>query len=433
MKLAYFSPMPPARTGVATYSRQLSMALAPRCQVTVFTPTADALGVEGVQLVDFVKDPAVLKGLRRYDQVLYHIGNNPWFHLDIWKAMNAFPGPVCLHDVVIYYLAAGLGRGALLKELFLADAPHALENLRSIEADCPDGDLLRYATPSRHPCVHGLLEVAPHIIVHNNASADGLRALGYSGRIDVIPILHYNKFPAPSPEDSAALRRRLGYGEEDFVFGAFGFIGPTKRLDKVLKALARLRDSRLRRQPRLLIVGDGESLDEHIRALGLESLVQQTGFLTDAEFREYLGTVDALVNLRYPSHGESSASLVQAMSYGKACIVTADASFGELPEGAVYKVPHDSREVDALTEVMLALVQDTAGARNVAEAGRAHVHEVHSPGAVAGRFLSALSADCMRDRARDGDAFDPVGYLEARVQEVAAAAGQEHSPALHGP
>ena len=236
MKLAYFSPMPPAKTGIATYSWHLVRSLAKLTRITVFTPTTNAVPVEGVRTIDFAVDPHSLKLLDEYNQVLYHIGNNPWFHAEIWRAFRMRPGPVCLHDMVIYYLIAGFGRGELLKELLSSDPTQAFSIIDEIERTSPDRNLLRYRTPSAHPCVHGLMQAAPQIIVHNHASARALAALGYAGRIDVVPILHYEEAPAPSPEQTQALRRELGFVPGDYVFGAFGFIGPTKRMDKVLEA-----------------------------------------------------------------------------------------------------------------------------------------------------------------------------------------------------
>lgn len=417
MKLAYFSPMPPARTGIATYSAQLLKALVRHCDVTVFAPNPDAAPIEGASLVRFGGNPAALEAMHRHDHALFHIGNNPWFHLDIWKAFQAYPRSVCLHDVVIYYLIAGMGRGALAKELFLADPDNALANLVAIEAACPEGDLLRYPTPSRHPCILGLLESAPHVFVHNESSATGLRELGYSGRVDVIPHLHYTREHPPASHDEAlATRDALGYGGDDFVLGTFGFIGPTKRLESLLRAVAQVRDRGLPRRVRLLVVGEGEPLDGLIDELGLHDLVTRTGFVGDVEFRRYLCAVDAIANLRYPSHGESSGSLVQAMSYGKACLVTDHASFGEMPDETVVKVPYDEREIPALVAQISRLAGAPEAIAAVGNAARDHIARVHDPDTVAKSLLRCLAATRPpRELGVVGGTFDTGFYLRDRI------------------
>ena len=428
MKLAYFSPMRPARTGIATYSRELAKALRRRCEVTVFTQTENADPVEGVEIFDFFHDPSVLKSLGGFDRILYHVGNNPWYHLEILKALTLFPGAVCLHDVVIYYLAAGLGKGGLLKELLLDDPENAFRDLKRIEEESPGGDLLRYPTASKHPCVRGLLESTPHVIVHNETSANAVRALGYAGHVDVIPLLHYgDEQVPPSREESQKMRSSLGYGESDVVFGAFGFIGPTKRLDKVLHALALLKDRGKASKLRLLIVGEGaDSLNEMIRELGLETIVKKTGFVADDQFQTYLSALDALVNLRYPSNGESSASLIQAMSYGKPCVVTDDASFSELPDGTVLKVGFNGAEIEDIARVMEEVLSQPARARKVGKAARAYILANHAPDAVAARFVEALGA--AQPRVAQGPAaeqlppgsstFSPTAFLQGRAQKL---------------
>ena len=425
MKLAYFSPMPPAKTGIATYSRHLVAALRQRCEVTVFTSTHGAAALENVPIVNFASDPHALKRLAEYDRVVYHVGNNPGYHLEIWRALTLFPGAVCLHDVVIYYLVTGLGKGALLKELLLEDPATAFGDLARIEQEAIGGELLRFQTPSRHPCVLGLLESTDHVIVHNRTSAQALSELGYSGRVDVIPLLHYSSEAAPAARaTSERLRTELGYSEAELVLGAFGFIGPTKRLDSVLQALAEL----YRRDPgtraRLLIVGEGDPLEDRIRELGIEKLVKTLGFVPEERFTDYIALADAVINLRYPSHGESSATLIQAMSLGKACVVTDHAAFSELPDETVIKVSYGPGEVKEIHGCMESLLSDASLAPRIGNAARAHISKYHAAESVAARFIDALRSpaskriDLSSAPAASVAPFSPVDYLKARALQV---------------
>ena len=98
-------------------------------------------------VVDFVADPGALKALPAFDRVLYHLGNNPWFHRDILRAFLLWPDAVVLHDTVFYYLTAGGGRGALLEDLLRTDPRNAFSELDAILEASPEGDLLRYRPP----------------------------------------------------------------------------------------------------------------------------------------------------------------------------------------------------------------------------------------------------------------------------------------------
>ena len=425
MKLAYFSPMPPAKTGIATYSRHLVAALRQRCEVTVFTSTHGAATLENVPIVDFASDPYALKRLAEYDRVLYHVGNNPGYHLEIWRALTLFPGAVCLHDVVIYYLVTGLGRGAFLKELLLEDPATAFADLARIEREAIDGNLLRFQTPSRHPSVLGLFESTDHILVHNRTSAQALSELGYTGRIDVIPLLHYPLDVAPAARaTSAHLRTQLGYSESEVVLGAFGFIGPTKRLDSVLQALAEVYRKDPGTRARLLIVGEGDRLEDRIRGLGVEKLVKTLGFVPEELFIDYIALADAVINLRYPSHGESSATLIQAMSLGKACVVTDHAAFAELPDETVIKVSYGDSEVEEIGRCIEALLSDASLAPRVGTAARAHISKYHAAESVAARFIDVLRSpaskriDLSIAPAVGAAPFSAGDYLRARALQV---------------
>ena len=304
----------------------------------------------------------------------------------------------------------------------------AFADLARIESEAPAGDLLQFAGASRYPCVRGLLEITRHIIVHNETSARAVRAMGFEGRVDVIPLLHYSGLPDVEPTEVVRMREELGYGKGDFVLGAFGFIGPTKRLDKVLEAMALLRRRGGAGELRLLIVGEGvEALQGQIQALGLEPFVATTGFVEEARFRSYLSVVDAVVNLRYPSHGESSASLIQAMQLARPCLVTDDAWFAELPDDAVIKIGYGDSEVEEIAQSLDRLVRDPETCRTAGVAGQAFIREHHDPDVVAARFIGALAAFDPRASARQEAAqepaappeqFSPTAFLEGRARKL---------------
>ena len=94
LKVAYFSPLPPERSGIADYSALLLPALAGAARRAVVRR-------------ERTKPP------RGTDVALYHVGNNPDAHGWIVDALRRRPGVVVLHDFVLHHLVAGmtLGRG----------------------------------------------------------------------------------------------------------------------------------------------------------------------------------------------------------------------------------------------------------------------------------------------------------------------------------
>ena len=92
MRVAYYSPLPPSRSGIADYSALLLPALRERVEVVVAEPGKRA--------------PAA-------DVALYHLGNDPDAHGWIVDALRKRPGVVVLHEYVLHHLVAGMtiGRG----------------------------------------------------------------------------------------------------------------------------------------------------------------------------------------------------------------------------------------------------------------------------------------------------------------------------------
>src|SRR5450759_5136648 len=83
MRVAFVSPLPPSKTGVADYSAALLEPLRGLADVEVF---ADA---------ERTFDPA------RYDVALYQIGNNP-YHAFAYETAVRHPGVVVMHEANLH-------------------------------------------------------------------------------------------------------------------------------------------------------------------------------------------------------------------------------------------------------------------------------------------------------------------------------------------
>src|SRR3954463_392871 len=90
MRVAYYSPLPPSRSGIADYSTLLLPALRERIDIVVAQPGKRA--------------PAA-------DVALYQIGNDPDAHGWIYDALLERPGVVVLHEYVLHHLMAGVTIG----------------------------------------------------------------------------------------------------------------------------------------------------------------------------------------------------------------------------------------------------------------------------------------------------------------------------------
>src|SRR6202030_222784 len=138
---------------------------------------------------------------------------------------------------------------------------------------------------------------------------DEMRTAGYEGPVAVIP--HGAWIPKA---DRQAYRHRLGLDETASLIGIFGFLKPYKRIAESLRAFRRL--VRVHPSAKMILVGDPHpewQLDSLIRSLDLGLHVRVLGFRPIEEFVGYLAACDIVLNLRYPTVGENSGTLIHTL------------------------------------------------------------------------------------------------------------------------
>src|SRR5262249_37950808 len=144
-----------------------------------------------------------------------------------------------------------------------------------------------------------------------------VRAAGYTGPVAVIP------HGAWLPEgDRNGFRHKLGLDEATPLAGIFGFLKPYKRIAQSLRAFRRL--VRLAPNVKMILVGEPHPefpLEAMIRSVDLSSSVRVLGFTPIEDFVGYLSACDIVLNLRYPTVGESSGTLLRSLGLGKAVLV----------------------------------------------------------------------------------------------------------------
>jgi SAM-dependent methyltransferase len=179
-----------------------------------------------------------------------------------------------------------------------------------------------------------------------------LRAAGFTG--PVARIQHGAWIPEA---DRMGFRQRLGVDETTPLIGIFGFLKPYKRIAESLRAFRRL--VRLEPKAKMILVGEPHPelhLDSMIDSLGLRENIRVLGFTPIDDFVGYLAACDIVLNLRFPTVGENSGTLMRALGLGKAVIVSEIGSFCELPGDICLKAPVDATEEDHIFEYLNLLV-----------------------------------------------------------------------------
>lgn len=323
MRVAWFCPMPPERSGIADYAALVLPAIRARTEVVV--PRRGA------------KKPP-----RGADLCVYHVGNNPDAHGWIVDALRREPGVVVLHDFVLHHLVAGMtvGRGDGHGYLDAMEREGGVVG-RLLAHGVLDKRIppLWESRPEDFHLAGDVLDRATGLIVHSRYVRDRAREAGYDGPVWVVP---HPAWPVP-PVAPVAF-------DADVLVGTFGNVNASKRAPQLLEAFARLRATDERAS--LLLVGatsPGFDLDRRLQRLGLDAagLVRE-GYVDEARLWSLMAACDVHVNLRSPTMGETSGTAIRALSLGKPLIVSDVGWFAELPDDVALKIPVDDEEAGSL-------------------------------------------------------------------------------------
>jgi glycosyltransferase involved in cell wall biosynthesis len=375
VKVAYFSPMPPERTGIADYSGLLVPALRERVDLQV-----------------------VRRGARRLprgtDVAVYHVGNNADAHGWIVNALRRNRGIVVLHDFVLHHLIAGLtvARGDTDGYLDAMQRDAGVVG-RLIAHGVVDGLLppVWESRPQEFPLVHSVLDHADGAIVHSRYVEEEVRARGFTRPIWRIPM---PTWPVPDVEPAALPK------EASVVVGCFGNLNPAKRLPQLLRAFAAVRS----RHPEALLVLAGgipsrHELDLHVTESGLrlDESVVHLGYVEEDDIWPLLAACDVLVSLRFPTMGETSGSVIRTLAVGRPLVVSDVGWFSELPDAVAAKVPVDDFEVETLSAFLDTLVGDSALRERMGGAARELAVQEHGLEHVVNLYVAALEEAAGRE------------------------------------
>ncbi|MHB1416699.1 MAG: glycosyltransferase family 4 protein [Chloroflexota bacterium] len=389
MRIAYFSPLGPRRTGIADYSEELLPYLGRRAEIDLFVDGYSPSNGDLVRQFPVHDYRELLAGQRapEHDVLLYQMGNSA-AHEYIYRMLSRFPGVTVLHDHVLHHLIAeitmGRGDGAsYIRELAYCHGPAGGAAARRAVRRARDFPYLEY------PANRRVLDASLGVIVHSHYVRSLLTTDSPSTEIAVV---NHHVVPVEPPIDGGDTRRGLGLGQEDVLFASFGLATPEKRLDVALRAYRCARE----RLPnsRYLIVGDilpGYELRRLVASLGLEDAVTWLGYVEKGDLLRYMAATDVGICLRWPTMGETSGTVLRLMGAGKPTVVSAVGWFAELPSDCCWQIGVGKEEEGLLTQAMLALGLDAQRRRGMGERALRHVKEHHSAERSAEEYIRFLT------------------------------------------
>jgi glycosyltransferase involved in cell wall biosynthesis len=377
MRIAYYSPLPPMRSGIADYSAELLPELAAHAEIELivdegFRPAPEIAGRFPVHGHRELPD---LLARGRFDVVLYQLGNNRDYHAAIYQTLLAHPGVVVLHELVLHHLVRDLTLFAGRAEAYVGEMRYAYGRTgeamarRCLATGVP-------LEPASYPLFERTVDASLGLIVHNRFMRERVLASRPLARLGLVP--HHLSLGNLAEVPAEQARAAVGLEAGAFAVATFGFLTAAKRPEVLLRAFARLR----REWPaaRLLIVGEVSPHFDFDRVFTpeLRAGVTVTGRLELPRFLLYMAACDVAVNLRHPTAGETSGTTVRLLGLGKPLIVNDTGAFSELPDDGCAKVDLDDTEEELLLAYLARLAADEPLRRRMGENARRHMEGQHS-------------------------------------------------------
>ncbi|MGH9324049.1 MAG: glycosyltransferase family 4 protein [Vicinamibacteria bacterium] len=359
MKLSYWSPLSPSGTGVADYSEELLPQLAKEgLDIHLFVDECEPSNPEIREAFPwhFARDYDEVDAKERFDLNVYQIGNSS-FHRFALNAALRHPGVVVLHDLVLQHLFLGFSVERGNTALYVSEMKRAYGEKGAAIGRQIAAALGSELLTSKFPLCERLVERSYGVLVLTRFMQAWLER-----RFGAIPVgkfigraPHHYSPPPPLPVSTREeARRLLGFSEKEFLVASFGLVTRAKRIDRALLGFRRFLEHGA--DARFLIVGEVQKsypFDELPIARELGDRLVVTGREPMDRFYLHMLASDVVVNLRFPSTGELSGTLIRTLGMGKPVLVSNTGPFAEFPEHTVARIdlgPPEVREVALVLE-----------------------------------------------------------------------------------
>jgi glycosyltransferase involved in cell wall biosynthesis len=392
MRLAFASPLPPTSSGISDYSAELIPLLAARgLGLTLFFEGSEVpTGALGSGF-DCRPVRELARAAERFDLVLYQLGNSAPHHGTIYRTLLEIPGVVVLHEYQLHHLVreltlvAGDGAGYVEEMRYAAGESGRRAAQRLLDTHFP-------VDPWMYPLFERVVDRSLAIAVHSEFARRRVLRSRPAARVERVPFpVDLDRLRPPTDGERSRARAELGLAEGELLIASFGFVTPQKRLEPALSAFARFR--REGGRGRFVICGEVSPHYDLLPLLaGFEAgEVTVAGRVSLERFEATMRATDLAINLRHPTGGETSASLLRLLAQGVPSVVSDVGSFAELPDGAVAKVALGDGEEDHLLALYRRLATDPGLRVAIGEAARRAVEKENEASLAADAYVDWLS------------------------------------------
>lgn len=374
----WVAPLPPAETDIANYTHRILPELSERADITLWTDASSW----NPKLTEYcpvrrLNPETIIPGEMRGkvegsadgDVIFVHMGNSGVFHAGFLQLVCRIPTIIVLHDLALqemYFYAISKGFMSLDGYLDEIDRWYGNEGQKEVRLSW-DGKVPAYKLSQRIPGFEFLMKKAVAIVTHSSASHAAVieRSILPAYQLE----LPYRARTAASCERSTDGPLRLMQ---------FGYIGPNRRLEDILQALADL-------GPDFEFIfdicgklWDPEKIKLLCEQLGLTDKINFHGFVPEPQLDGMLAEAHLVFNLRNPTMGEASGSQLRIWDAAAASVVTDDGWYANISAETVFHIPKGN-EVLSLKALLPQLSQDRQTVMLRGKKGREQLITKHDP------------------------------------------------------
>ncbi|HZU25818.1 MAG TPA: glycosyltransferase [Bryobacteraceae bacterium] len=387
MKVNWFSPIPPAQTGIAEYTITILPYLCAQTQVIVWSDQAkyDKRIEKWAKVRRYGPGNPPWREINSADISVFNMGNNAAYHEGLWRVARAHGGVVVLHDLRLQDLFwsmclrdRSIGYEELMGHHYGARGANAAESVIS-------GRLRPDELATTYPLTQAALENAAGVVVHTTEGFDIVQ------KQTAQPVAYLNyPYAAASEETFAGWKTlRKENGREPLKVVLLGYLNPNRRIESILRAMA---GARLRRRLSLHIYGpvwDQTHVTQLASSLNLLNDVHLHGYIPNGETDRLIADADLAINLRFPTMGEASMTQLQFWDHALPTIVTRTGWYASLPHDTALFIEQD-REIELLQQYLSDFAENPAAFRHLGLNGRERLIAVHQPTSYASDFSDFL-------------------------------------------
>jgi glycosyltransferase involved in cell wall biosynthesis len=414
-RLAFVSPLPSDRSGIANYASELLRELG--CYYEIECIIHESVVTDPWILANFpLRDVTYFRdNADQYDYILYQIGNSE-FHAHMLDLLIEIPGVVILHDFFLSGLLDWLGNVGRRSKAYFLRQLYLTHGLPALAYVAEEG---RHAAAERYPANQAVFANAQGVIAHSRWSIERAKEIyGDAAPAKMVHIPHLRAV-RPTMAKSEA-RRQLGIDPDAFVVSTFGFVAETKCGDRLVEAWALSAAGRAERAS-LIFVGDhplgpwGDEFRELTEGLSDGLSIEVTGYADTATYECHLAAADIAVQLRRNTRGETSGAILDCMAAGLPLIVNAHGTAAEISSEAVLSLP-DVFTTQELADAIDRLFIETGYRTALGTRAQDELLRHHHPAVVGHSMRDALEHFTINsDEGRQKRLIGAIGALFAPV------------------